>query len=175
MYFVQLCTWQILSCHPESVPKSLAKSWRRTCSCHSITSLFFFLQPCSKPLFEIPPVLLTPELATFLRQDKELCLTKMSSTVPFGFYFFISIFMQLFVTLLWEISTEIPSSRATLGHEVCKTKCDLIRCDFVWQFPAPAFYLFSCSSVEQHLTCLHSCHIKYLIYKGSACSSLWLS
>lgn len=38
-YFAQLCAWQMLSCRPESVPKSLAKPWPWTCSCHSLHSL----------------------------------------------------------------------------------------------------------------------------------------
>lgn len=92
-------------------------------------------------------------LTTSLSRAMELCLTEMSLTVPF--IFFISIFMQLFVTLLGEISTEISSSRTTLGHEVCETKCDSIRCSFICQFYAPAFHFFSCSTVEQHPTCPH--------------------
>lgn len=118
-----------------------------------MTSLFLLLQPCSKPISEIPPVLFAPEPDNFFQTSCGALSYRAVLDCPI--HFFLSIFMQLFVTLFGEISTEIPSSRATLGHKVCKTKCDLLRCNFVCEFYTPAFCFFSCSSVEQYLTCLH--------------------
>lgn len=127
--FAQLCVWQMLSCHPESVQKSLAKSWPWTCSCHSLHSLTL---PPPSALFKTPPWNSSSASYTWAWQlfsDKLWsCVSHrgvLDSPIHY-FFFFISIFMQLFVTLLGEISTEIPSSRTTLGHKVCKTKCDLV-------------------------------------------------
>lgn len=124
-------------CHPESVPKSLAKSWTWTCSCHSLHGLTLPPSSSKTPLRNSSSASHT--WAWQLFSDKLWsCVSQRCPWLSHSF-FLISIFMQLFVTLLGEISTEIPSSRTTLSHKVCKTKCDLISCNYICQYMLQPF------------------------------------
>lgn len=97
-------------------------------------------------------MLLTPDPDNFPQTRCGAVSYKGVLDYPINFYNFY--FMQLFVTILGEISTEIPSSRTILGHKVHKTKCDLRRCDFVCQFYALAFSFFLVPLLSNNLPAL---------------------